>query len=261
MVERTSTPHTLLRYFALILGACLLIALSACGQAGSSSSGQAGSSSNGHTDPCDYAPCPAPEVWIVPQPNQTFASGTAGVFALRGIEINPKQYRFYYVFKEQQPHTTLRLAASDYLATDPSQVTPLATTNQVVGQIGSYVIGVAHIARSNRAGQVIMLQVTPVSHRGSVYSTWRLVTFKQLTLEPQDDTTWGGVNPANNALPEAIWSGEIESQKVSYFKVNIPGQPVAKRTYVFLRSDDPVVVKVITKAQFIAIAGANNFIP
>jgi hypothetical protein len=48
---------------------------------------------------------------------------------------------------------------------------------------------------------------------------------------------------------------------VSYVKVVLPGQPVADRSYVFVRSDDPSKVSMITKAQYLAIAGQVNFTP
>jgi hypothetical protein len=46
---------------------------------------------------------------------------------------------------------------------------------------------------------------------------------------------------------------------VSYVKIILPGQPVAERSYVFVRSDDPLTVT--TKAEYLAIAGPENFTP
>jgi len=261
MVQHANTPHAIPRCCALVLGAVLLVTMSACGRVGSSSSGQSGSNSNGQVYTCANAPCPPPIEWTLTQPNQTFALGAAGVFALKQMDINPKQFRFYYVFKAQQPKITLRMAASAYQATSPSEITPLATADQVLGQIGSYIIGVAHIARRSHAGQIIQLQITPITATGSAETTWRLAPIKQLIAEAHADSAWSGVAPAKDPLPEAVWSGELEAQLVSYVKVIIPGQPVAKRTYVFLRSDDPVIVKLITKAQYLAIAGPDNFTP
>jgi hypothetical protein len=50
-------------------------------------------------------------------------------------------------------------------------------------------------------------------------------------------------------------------EQVAYFRGPTPKQQGVSRSYVFLRMDDPVVVSVITQAQYISIAGAENFKP
>lgn len=198
-----------------------------------------------------------PAIWEG-QPNQGIAIGPAGTFALKFIEFTPKQFRFYYVFKTSH-QAPLQVTASSAIPANTSMpVIPLATTVQTLGRISEYTIGVIHVQHLNRAGQIIMLAITPALAGAA---TWRLEPFKQLIMEPHSQTARGGIGVMPVGLPEAQWSGEYQEQLVSYVKVVIPGQPVADRTYVFLRSDDPVVVKVITKAQYIAIAGPANFTP
>lgn len=92
-------------------------------------------------------------------------------------------------------------------------------------------------------------------------TTWRLSPVKQLITQPHANSARTGVGWDPVLLPEAQWSAEVMPQLVSYVKVIIPGQPAADRAYIFLRSDDPVVVTIITKAQYLALAGSVNFTP
>jgi hypothetical protein len=204
-----------------------------------------------------------PIVWQVSPPS--FASGPAGVIALRRIEIMPPQFRIYFVFKpssqaDAQAHPiTLHITASSSLAAKPTTpAVPLTATIQTLGQIGAYSIGVMHIQHLNRADQVVTVAITP-SLPGA--ATWRLSPIHQLIVEPHAQTAYGELVGFSDGLPEAQWSPPVQAQLVSYVKVIIPGQPIADRTYVFVRSDDPVNVQVISKAQYIALAGGENFTP
>ncbi|MEO7002410.1 MAG: hypothetical protein ABI068_11355 [Ktedonobacterales bacterium] len=229
-------------YGAALLALLLLSSLSAC---------------TVFTSQTSILSVPPPIVWQM-QPHQSFASGPVGTFALEFVDFTPQQFRFYYAFKS--PHQAdLRVSASSSLAgRGAASVMALATTVQPLGQIGDYAIGVIHVEHINRAGQIISLAITPTVANAI---TWQLAPFKQLIVEPHAQTARGGIGIMAEGLPEVQWSGELEEQLASYVKVVIPGQPVTNRTYVFVRSDDPVVVQVITKVQFIAIAGSANFTP
>jgi len=219
-----------------------------------------------HQQECSCAPPPYP---FAAQLDQMAATGTAGAFAFKAIDITPQQFRFYYVFEssQQSPHPlSLSVTASAELPTKSATKDTLATTIQVLGQIGAYTVGVVHVGRGQNVAQTIILKVQPKTAAGAdVGAPWRLTPMQQLMPEPHANTARGGLattlNGAPGALPEAQWFGEVMPQLVGYVKVIIPGQPVANRSYVFLRSDDPIVVTVITKAQYLAIAGAANFTP
>jgi len=205
---------------------------------------------------------PPPQLWQV-QLNQTFVTGTEGAFAIKWIGITPQQFRFYFVFTTDHDRN-LRVAASSLLPTQSSDATiviPLLTTVQTLGQLGSYTVGVAQVERRSQVGQTITLAITPVALAGADAPTWRLSPMKQLRVETHVATSrsWLTTNP--NGLSEVEWSPSFMSQKVSYVKVIIAGQAVSDRSYVFVRSDDPVVVKVMSKADYLAIAGPANFIP
>jgi hypothetical protein len=118
------------------------------------------------------------------------------------------------------------------------------------------------VARINRANHLIELQLTAVSPTGADVDTWHLAPFKQLIPDPHPGSGWYGLSAITTALPEVRWYDVVEGvHMVSYVKVIIPGQPIADRSYVFVSSDDPVKVLVITKAQYLSIAGPANFTP
>ncbi|HLY31322.1 MAG TPA: hypothetical protein VKQ36_09855, partial [Ktedonobacterales bacterium] len=160
----------------------------------------------------------------------------------------------------------LQVTTSAALSSHPAATTSLTATNQTLGHIGAYTVGVIHVARRSQAGQIITLQIMPLtSSKVGSDITWRLAPLRQIMAEPRPSKARfelaTDASGRSNGLPEAQWSGVNKLQQVSYVKVVIQGQQVADRSYVFVRSDDPVVVKVITKAEYLAIAGPNNFTP
>jgi hypothetical protein len=118
------------------------------------------------------------------------------------------------------------------------------------------------VARINHANHIIELQLTAVSPTGADVGTWHLAPFKQLIPDPHPGSGWYGFNAITTSLPDVSWLDVVEGvHNVSYVKVIVPGQPVADRSYLFVSSDDPVKVMVITKAQYLSIAGPANFTP
>jgi hypothetical protein len=230
---------------------------------------------------CGYVPQPQrqvvvgapPIVWQPAPPGQGFASGAAGAIALKWLDFTPQQFRIYFVFKPSgqapppEPPVTLQITASASLPVSPTTpAVPLAATLQTLGQIGAYTIGVLHIGRFdhagqlvNRAGQIISMTITAPALVGA--APWRLAPLHQLIVEPHAQTAWGALGAYQDGLPEAQWSGPVQAQLVSYVKVVMPGQAVGARRYVFVRSDGPVTVQVISQAQYLALAGGENFTP
>lgn len=209
-----------------------------------------------------------PDVWDAPPVGQDFASGPAGAIALKWSDFTPQQFRIYFVFRPSKQvdapshPIALRITASSSLASHPATPpVPLAATIQTLGQIDEYTVGVMHIEHLNRADQLVTLAITP-SLVGA--ATWRLSPIHQRIYEPHAQTATGVFGAYSDGLPEAQWhwpvvlQGELE---LSYVKVVLPGQPVANHSYVFVRSDSSANVQVMSKAQYIALAGADNFTP
>ncbi len=213
---------------------------------------------------CQNSPCPPPVYWQADL-TQTFASGPAGAFALKWMEVTLRQFRFYYVFKPANPLSGLQVTANSSLPSQSSATTSLAATNQTLGQIRAYTVGVIHVARRSQAGQLITLQISPIAASGVTDTTWRLAPLRQIMDEPSPSKARFNLatdaSGHSNGLPEAIWSGVDGVQQVSYLKVVMPGQPVSQRSYIFVRSDDPVTVNVITESEYLAVAGPANFTP
>jgi hypothetical protein len=133
-----------------------------------------------------------------------------------------------------------------------------------LGGINDYSIGVIHVDWTNNVNQLIGLQLTVVSPAGARAGAWQLTPLQQ--TRPDSNPGWvilnTDANPSDTALPEAVWTTVVMGgTTVSYVKIILPGQPVADRSYVFEGSDDPATVKVISKAEYLRIAGPANFTP
>lgn len=205
---------------------------------------------------------PPLHIWQV-QLDQTYVKGAEGALEIKWIEITPQQLRFYYVFTSNHS-INLRVVASSALPTESSDatiVTLLATTVQTLGRLGSYEVGVAQVEHRSQSGQTITLAITLVPLSGTSVTTWRLAPLKQLRPEPHVSTTRSVLRTNSNELSEAQWYGPVMAQLVSYATVILPGQLAADRSHVFVRSDDPVVVAVITEPEYLAFAGLASFTP
>ena len=204
---------------------------------------------------------PPPRVWRV-EGEQTSATSSKGVFALKLIEITPQQFRFYYAIKyapTSDPDVSMRVTVSASLAADSMTTIQLATFVKALGQFGAYTIGVAQVAHKSDAGQVFALAITPITAAGADGDTWRLAPLRQMRPEPHVDTAWSWLRIQQEGLPEVKWEGPLMGERVSFVRVILPGQPTADQPAIFVRSDDPVEVKLIAKAEYIAIAGLNNY--
>ncbi len=205
---------------------------------------------------------PPLHIWQV-QLDQTYVKGDEGALEIKWIEITPQQLRFYYVFTSNHDFN-LRMIASSAPPTespDATIATPLAMIVQTLGRLGSYEVGVAQVEHRSHVGQTIALAITPVPLSGTSVTTWRLAPLKQLRPEPHVATTRSVLRTNSNGLSEAQWHGPVMAQLVSYATIILPGQLAADRSHVFVRSDDPVVVAVITEAEYLAFAGLANFTP
>jgi hypothetical protein len=186
---------------------------------------------------------------------QTFVQNSNGTFSIKWITINPREFHFFYAFSS--PHKgTPRIMATSISRTDIP--ISLITSVQTLGQLGPFTVGVVHVFRFSRVGQMIELQIMPP---GENKASLRLEPLKQLTAETSENTENGEIYPGVGGLPEVDFNGPVMRESVAYFRGPASNQQKSSRSYVFLRMDDPVVVSVITQAQYISIAGAENFKP
>ena len=218
-------------------------------------------SSNQTFQTCTY--CAPPVDWEF-QPGQFGATGAAGTFAVKWVEATPQQLRFYFVFLSTQ-HDQLQATARVSYPTNTSAASSPTTTVQVLGQIGDYAVGVIHVDWAENVQQLIGLELTAVSASGVSAGTWHLTPLEQLHPDRLYHASGSGRMtynvPANESgLPEADWVAMPEGvHVVSYVKIALPGQSVADRSYVFVRSDDPVIVTTISKTEYLSIAGGGDF--
>ena len=206
--------------------------------------------------------CFPPDNWQL-QPGQLAATGTAGTFAVKWIQVTPQQLQFYYLFLSTQHNRLQATARASHLA-NMTAASGLATTVQDLGQIRDYSVGVMHVAWAKNTRQFIGLQLTTVSPTGVRVGTWQLRPLEQLLSDRLYHTAAGmeAYPGAASSLPEADWVPVVAGvQVVSYVKIVLPGQPAADRSYVFVRSGDPAMVTTISKAEYLSIAGSANFTP
>jgi len=195
---------------------------------------------------------PPPVVWKLQQ-EQPFVKNSSSIFSIKWITITPQEFHFFYVF--QSPHQEIKVKVSSSLTYSSKTETNLKTTMEVLKHIQTYTVGVIHAERISHIGQVITLQIT---RSGGRTTSWSLALLKQVENEPHKDTTWYGIYPGFSGLPEVKWYGPVKEQQVAYFKVAGSVRGNQQPTYVFVRSDDPLVVRIITMEEYLKIAGPEN---
>jgi hypothetical protein len=185
---------------------------------------------------------------------QFLAHNAEGIFSIKYIDITSQEFRFFYAVSSSN-HRPPRVSVVSYLASNPGTSTRLVTTVQSLGQLGAFNVGVVHAHVLNRVGQIIALQITPSVESAST-PTWRLAPLKQLLNNAF--ANWGF--PIEQAeLPEVFWYGPVMKEQVGFFKSTGANQPGSRTLHIFLRLDDPVAVKIITQAEYLSIAGQQNF--
>jgi anti-sigma factor RsiW len=186
--------------------------------------------------------------WVVEQ-NQTIVRNTAGTFMVEYIDITKKEFRFFYAFSSQYQGDP-RIEVLSSLPSGSSTAMQLVTTVQPLGNLGSFNVGVIHAPLLDRTGQLLTIQITmPGQHT----PTWQLAPLKQPLKEPDPS------NPPHYDLyldqtkfPSITFYGPATEQQVAFFKDTASN-------HVFLRLGDTGPVQIITKAEYLAIAGPKNF--
>jgi len=196
---------------------------------------------------------PAPQVWTLQQ-GQTLVQNTGGTFALKYIEITPQEFRLFYALNSPY-QGTLHVEAVSYLVSAPKTITHLAATVQPLGQLSTFKIGVIHMPRLNQAKQIVSLQITLLTRNTP---SWHIAPLKQLINEPHNGSRYSfSINPKE--LPNITLYGPIMQEQVAFFKDTSLGKPTSSPSRIFLRLDDPTIVAIITQAEYLTIAGKQNF--
>jgi hypothetical protein len=195
---------------------------------------------------------PQPIYWQI-QPGQASAQNAAGDFELEYIILNQKEFRFFYAL--QSNHQGLPdVKVSSYIQSSPNALTALPTTVQPLGQLGPWNVGVIHTTGLNRTHQIILLQIVAPGERTI---TWHLEPLIQLRDDPLGGILWRNPININQVGHSTIyWYGPVMQEQVAFFRYTALRKPPA---YIFVRIDDPATVQIINEAQYLAIAGKQNF--
>ena len=193
---------------------------------------------------CSCAPGSA--VWNIRSDQLSFKSAD-GLFALKWVAITPQEFHFFYAFQFREPGNP-RIVVKSYAASRPQSTSNLAITVQPLGQLGPYTISVLHVKRSSYAGQVLSLKITSP---GESRFTWSLTPLEQVSQETHENTAYYGFFLDTATLNEVSWHEPAMDQQVSYLEYKAKmGQ-----AYLFLKRGDPSVVTVITRSEYLSIAG------
>ncbi len=205
--------------------------------------------------------CPAQGVWMY-QYNQASLQHSHDEFSLKEIEITSQEFHFFYAYTFSHPGlpsvtTTSNLEGNSAL---PLQ---LETRVQPLGVLGNVNIGVIHARLVNRVNQSIELHISPP---GDSTQHWILAPLKQWINEPHPGSStysfWDlhPIGIPTIAFSEPIYGPSINGL-VAYFRLIQSAHSTSQPVYLFLRMDHPTLVSLITKKQFLAIAGPGNLQP
>ncbi len=188
------------------------------------------------------------------QPGQASAQNATGDFELEYIILNQKEFRFFYAVRPNHHQGLLHVKVFSYIQSYPNVLTDLAATVQPLGQLGPWNVGVIHTTGLNRTHQIILLQVFAPGERTI---TWHLEPLIQLRDDPRGGILWRNPININQAGYSTIyWYGPVMQEQVAFFRYTALRKPPA---YIFVRIADPTTVQIINKAQYLAIAGKQNF--
>ncbi|MGB8346557.1 MAG: zf-HC2 domain-containing protein [Ktedonobacteraceae bacterium] len=191
---------------------------------------------------------PPSNVWEVEQ-DQTIARNAAGTFAVEYIDVTKKEFRFFYAFSSQYQGSP-RIEVISSPPSGSKAVMQLITAVQPLGSLDSFNVGVIHAPLLDRAGQLLTIQITmPGQHT----PTWHLAPLKQLLKEPNpSNPAYYGLYLDQTKFPSITFYGPVMEQQVAFFRDAAPD-------YIFLRLGSTGPVQIITKAEYLAIAGPKNF--
>jgi hypothetical protein len=172
------------------------------------------------------------------------------------MDLTPKGFRFFYTIHALDQKGLPSVKAYSYLSSNPQAKTSLVATVQSLGQLGTSNVGVIHVQGLSRAHQIIALQIIPP---GRKTPAWQLAPLDQIIDDPHPNDSTTSFSVEQIGHQEIIWYGPVMFEQVAFFKQTISSHSASHSSYIFVRIDNPRMVTVITKAQYLAIAGQKNF--
>ena len=201
--------------------------------------------------------CPTHSAWMY-QYGQASLQHSHDAFSLKEISITSQEFQFFYAYTFSHPGVPTITTTSNLEGTSALPL-PLATRVQPLGVLGNVNIGVIHARLLNRVNQSIELHI---SVPGDSALHWKLAPLKQMINDPHPGSftnRFWDLHPLG--IPTIAFDVPITTGQVAYFHLVQPAHSTRQPVYVFLRMDHPTIVSLISKDQFVAIAGPGNVQP
>lgn len=189
----------------------------------------------------------APRMPWTAQQQSMLAQNSAGIFALKEIEVTTKkEFRFYYAFQSSH-QGAVHVVAISSLRTGQEQPLTLSATVLPLGTIDGIAVGVIRVQYLDRVGQTITLTITSPQEGDT---RWQLTPLRQQSTEPRPQGgDFYGVSVDQHLFPNIIWSGLFSippgRSMLSLFK------NAAGTRSIFLEVDYAGDITVITREQCI----------
>lgn len=189
------------------------------------------------------------QYWLIKNNQMTLKTKDV-TFAIKNIDISHQEFRFFYALKSPQ-----KVSLHAVSLINQTEAIPLATHDQILGTLGAYTIGVLHVHRIDRVGQVITIQIT---FQG-MPTVQHLASLQQGQLVDKNPNTRVNFSVDQEQLADIIWFGPLRDQQVAFFKSASTSRSGSSSDHIFLRLDNPITVITISKEQYLAIAGPENY--
>ena len=189
-----------------------------------------------------------PHFWDVRDEQMTIKNNDI-TFAIKNITFTQQEFQFFYAMRSSP---TLHIHVTSTV-NNTGEIS-LQTHDQPLGKLGVYTIGVLHIHRIDRLNQVLTIQVTTPEHP----TPWNIKPLKQLFVDNKSNER-GDFFVGQNNFPDITWYGPLKIEQVAFFKDTSNKNVGPDAPHIFVRLDTPNVVSTISKAEYLSIAGQENY--
>jgi hypothetical protein len=199
---------------------------------------------------------PPPTIPWEKQPNQDCIQNDEFVFCLKYVSIIPEKFLFFYACRDIAQSMRDIAVCSSLGIQDNSFISPQflsPTTNQSLGTLEDYTVGVIHTNHISRVNQMVSLIIKTSS------TEHILNPLRQVAIEPHLDHTQITFHFVSPDPEEVYFYGPVKKQQIAFFRREIQGQPLANRPHVFFQIQDNAVVSSITQEEYLAIIARENF--
>ncbi len=186
--------------------------------------------------------------WAIQDEQMTIKNNDI-TFAIKNIDFTHQEFQFFYAKRSSQ---TLHIHVISTV--DNTGEISLHTYDQPLGKLGMYTLGVLHIQRIDRLNQVLTIEATTQEHP----TPWNIKPLKQLFVDSNPNET-GNIYVGQNNFPDITWYGPVMMQQVAFFKDTSNKNARPDAPHIFLRLGTPNVVSTISKTEYLAIAGPENY--